>query len=169
MLGTIFSQRALSSGLSTKSPLRIPCNLQTPSYFWAPNGILLTFSERATGSSGWKGLTRATKSAFPVEKFGFLFFFKANTIIVIFQNDLPLTSKSSASLGHFFIRLRRGLPPNAWILTLDSILLILLSPFQEVSASPFGFLPQASQISPLDSPACVPMQSCAGPGSQHFS
>lgn len=146
MLGTIFSQRALSSGLSTKSPLRIPCNLQTPSYFWAPNGNLLTFSERATGSSGWKGLTGAIKSAFPVEKF----FFKTNRIIVIFQNDLPLTWKSSASLGHFFIRIRRGLPLKAWILTLDSI---LLSPFQEVSASPHCFLPQASQISSLDSPA----------------
>lgn len=100
----------------TKNTLQSP----NPKLFLSPQWQSIDIlSERATGSSGLKGLTGAIKSAFPVEKFVFMFFvlfgffFLTNRIIVSFQNGFPLTSKSSASLGHFFIRICRGLSPKA--------------------------------------------------------
>lgn len=55
----------------TKNTLQSP----NPKLFLSPQWQSIDIlSERATGSSGLKGLTGAIKSAFPVEKFVFMFF-----------------------------------------------------------------------------------------------
>lgn len=46
--------------------------------------------------------------------------------------------------------------PKTWVLTLDSLLLILPSPYQEARASQYWFLPQAPRSSPLVSPSLCP-------------